>query len=617
MKESTKKRTSILIKLSVWPIKKLFPYELLDDGIESAADYIIDKLPEPLSVEDVLEDSKLRELRIPENLYELVRLNVKEILDNFDFDNSKLEQFDYDTSEATDILWEQYGEKNNFSDQEKDAIRKGLCYYLNRVAIVLFDDKNYNLQFIQKICKTESMQQIDIEKLKIVIEEIKRKLLSFEDLSPQRLTDAWPDCQAWWLLSGKKAVRYGHMDDRYSIKLFALLLGMTDPYNIIIASRRPDGLCTRLNRILKDYCDKKQITLSSIPHGYWTSFDNRIPDSLCGLSSEIRGIVFNICADDFYLASELVSNAIEQKKRENPVFPFVFNIWSDDPLTAVSTTCKIQSHNNFCGNVEFLSTISYDILCEDEKPISQKNLQAEFRHLCCNGLTLENQLSQLMYIRDNTPQIWWKIIDELACSNDLDENFLGFLTARPLHSAVQKWLSMVSNNIFSQIKNSYSLPQKLSPEDRDFLYFEVTFLLQKCNPWEREIWKQAQSNLRCFCSDSIATFLSDTDNYSNGQDYLHLDSFTIALWARYASQEAFEKMLPNLRRDDPILYWNAIVNSNYGTNCILDMLADPITQRQLSIIINQTESIQNNNDYYLNMDAYPIRDSIRSYQGEE
>lgn len=603
-----KQKKTRMIKIFAYFTKKAIPFELLQDGVDATSDYLIETLHEKVSVNEILNDSKLAELGIDISSYDFVRENIELMLDKCDFNDFMLRQYGFNIPKMAIGIFEQYAPKEDYSDIEMGAILKGMQIFLSEAISIFLENKSFIWQCFESISKTQEENKRELErKLEKAFEEIKREIQPVVS-SSGLLTDAWSNLSAWWLLSGRNVNQYGFVNDRYSIKLFTLLLGMTDPYNIIIASNRPKGLCAGLNQVLNDYRNKNQVVLDIIKDGRWSEFDDRFPDALRdNLPSKTMGVVLNLYADDSCPINSLVLNAIEKKKNENVDLPMVINIWFKNPSKALSVLQDIKNYNACSVNAEYLSVIPCDALCINESTIDAPE------PFCHDRMSLKECERELINLYNKEPCKWWRTIEWLARSNDINDNLLGFLAARPIHNAVQMWLSNISGDIISQIINSDSLSQMLSSEDKNYLYFAVYYKFKICDPQNKSTWKSIQTDLEDFCSKSAVIFLSMDNNRDGEQNNLTLDNFTIANWARFVPQETFESMLPYIKQENLTFFWIALVNSEHGISHILNMRDDQKKRNILSAIINQTET-NFNNDFYLEMDTIPIRDSIRSYK---
>lgn len=617
MKKSTQniaakavRAVACLIKVKMGELETVF-----GDGVDAGADYFINNLPSPKTVQEVLEDCKLKELRIPADHYDIVRETVEYIIkETPGLIDSDFKECAYDIKKLICMIWKHYEDehKNDFDNVTKNSVTKGLTAYFEHIIDQLCQDHSFVQNAFVKTYKNErqlNKHEQDISKIKNILNTILHDLKQlYQDTKPQSLAGAWPDCRAWWILKGRPRQDFGLMDDRYSIQLFALLLGMTDSYNIILASIRSEGLCTRLNQILEAYRNKNSISANHFPYGYWTSFDNQFPDVLDDFLPINGGVVLNICTDNLNIVEDFVLKALELKKSKEYAFPVIFNLWSENPTQAVDVVSKIQEKWNCPIKAEFLSTISYDKLCE-EKNVNSTSLQDwknQLDHICSNYSS-----GNLQAERDTNPSLWWAAIQQLAASPNSVDKINGFLAARPLHSAIQRWLDFVSPVLFSEIQDTLLLQQMIPAKDWDMLYLEIFFWLKKYDERTKMSWSNVLSQIEQFCFSSDISILTNPPKDRGEQEKKEFDTYAIAVWSRYALKEEFEQMLPVVKKE-PLLFWAAIINSNYGIDYILDMIADPQKQKLPSKILNQTEIF--GNDTLLELDTAPIRDFVRNYE---
>lgn len=180
MKEKTIKFSKAVVKGGCWILKCFIPewrfQGVLQDALDEFAEYIADNMPERKIVAEIMEDDDLRDLQVPESQYELVRQSIKTILENAKIDEATFKESEYEISQVIDYLWKGFPEKDEYSWEEQQSIKKVLYKIVEETFEVLMKNTDFLPVLLSKVEKLSNSMEIQKKETR----ELKEKICKLE-----------------------------------------------------------------------------------------------------------------------------------------------------------------------------------------------------------------------------------------------------------------------------------------------------------------------------------------------------------------------------------------------------------------------------------------------------
>ena len=420
--------------------------------------------------------------------------------------------------------------------------------------------------------------------------------------------------QVWWLPKSMAVSEYGLMEDRYSINLQTLLLGMTDPYTVILASVWKNGIGRSLEKQVYKFISRYTQEHSKKLRQHWYEYDEYFPEGEMNFIQG-EGIIINLHAntENMYELLQYILKILHQREEEAKAYKLIVNIWSQDPVIAFHALQEVWEKKTLDSSIDFLSAISYFMLAEKHKEVSRTQICQCRDQL--RRMNFPEMKKELIMYKNMKTAIWWELLKDMAESEEQEEVLLGYQAAKSYHHAIEHWME----HWMEQMGRKWCLKWKKQPEelvsrweaeDIDLFCWELYLYQKRCSEGKAAMCNELLKELRGYSSASIENLL---DMLLSREGFDDLDNTVlrpedVARWARTAENEEFQRYLPILKQKKPY-YWCAIVNSIYGLEYVLDEVFDKGKTSYAEKILNQ--KINGDRDIFQEEDVEYIRSLIR------
>lgn len=418
--------------------------------------------------------------------------------------------------------------------------------------------------------------------------------------------------QAWWLPDSTSYDECGLMDDRYSINLQALLLGMTDFYTVVLASVWKGGIGRSLENQIYQYISEHAQDYSRKLRQQWFEYDEYFPKHTINIEQKY-GIVINLCIDGKkpYEVRQRIVDILHQREERVKECKLIININSSDPRSAFDALYGVWETRaqRTEESIDFLSAISYSMLAEQRREVSWQEVKQVKERL--ERMELPEMSKELIMYRDMKTSIWWKVLEDMTESENQEEILLGFQVAKSYHPAMECWIGRLKVRWCEKWrKNPEELRCRLSLEDIDLLCWELYLYQKGCAQDTAIRWRNLLNELKDYSSESIRRLL---DMLLCRNEVMHLEVTLlqpqeVVRWACTAEKEEFEQSLPSLKTNK-VYYLSAIVNSIYGLKYVLNEIYDQRQSTYVGNVLNQ--KVSGTKDIYQKEDAAYIRSIVR------
>ena len=417
--------------------------------------------------------------------------------------------------------------------------------------------------------------------------------------------------QAWWMPESIIINEDGLMEDRYSVNLQSLLLGMTDPFTVILASVWKNGIGKSLEKRVGKYMSEHGDNDLRESRWQWIEYDEYFSDSETDLCTK-DGIVVNLHAEDknIYEFRQRILKILYLREEKSKESKLIVNIWSHSPREAFNALESIWGEKRTLEfNIDFLSTVSYSMLATQGKGVPWQDIrQTENRLSRMEG---SDKKKELILCKDMETAVWWRLTDIMAGSESQEDVLLCYQSVKSCHPAMRRWIGGLRIR-WCEIwrKHSEELINRLNEEDIDSLCWEIYLFQRGCQKDHAVRWQGLLDELKKYASGSVRNLL---DMVSGQEDTSSLESFKvrpedIARWARTATREEFRNSIPFLMKSRSY-YWSAIISSIHGSDYVLQEIWGEGRNVYAEKILNQ--NVSGKSDIYLDEDAEYMRRLIR------
>lgn len=409
---------------------------------------------------------------------------------------------------------------------------------------------------------------------KWVIEDLEAEGVSLDSTTAQPVPAETaiqlpPKTAGWWLPSSWDPLGLSPLpiDDGASLCLLSFLLARTDPYVIVLASDAEVKLVELLSeesQHLKEFADASRNT--TYTPRTWSVFQGT--SSFKGLP----GIVITISAAE----STRLRTAIDgygDLRGQEPNAAIVYCIWSDSLKAAASSAQRFANElRKQIPNVDVMAlSVRKDL---DTYDVEKAKEAADYiEELNCNQtVSPTEEVNALLHIRDEKPELWPYVLRRHADFRKGKYRILGFTAACHTQSDVETW--------FESIRPGWFQDQGVELDPFADLLFRneakrlVWGIYQKVCFEKNEELRQSWDRI---LDAQLATTPSVMDLLSllKGQE---VDADAVcpedaSQWARNASKEEFQGLLPELLKQGLPVYWAALLASPYGRPYILRELS--------------------------------------------
>ena len=377
----------------------------------------------------------------------------------------------------------------------------------------------------------------------------------------------------WWLPESTAYYGDGLMDDRYSINLQALLMGMTDSYTVVLASVWNGGI----GRGFKN-------------HQQWFEYDEYFPEHKINLD-QTHGIVVNLCSDEKkpYEIIQRVSDILRLREENATKCKLIVNIYSFEPRSAFDALYKVWEMKGNEKSIDFLSAISYSMLAEQMNDAALEEVSQIKDRL--ERLDFPEMTRELITYRDVKTAVWWKVLKDIIEFGNQDDVLVAFQAAKSYRPAIEYWINGLKVKWLAEWReHPEELICKLESEDIDLLCWELYLYQKKCKQDKVVRYRDLLYRLLDYSTESVKNLLETL--LSN--EVIHVENGfvqprDVARWARTAEQEEFERNIASLKIGKTY-YWSAILNSIYGLQYVMNEIQNQRQSIYLGEILNQNVS---------------------------
>lgn len=374
-----------------------------------------------------------------------------------------------------------------------------------------------------------------------------------------------PETAGWWLPPSWDPLGLEPLpiDDGASLCLLTFLLARTDPYVVVLASDAEVRLAELLHeesQHLKKFVDMTG-TITYTPRT-WSAFQ--------GVSSfkGLPGIVIDIPAAE-PVRIQAAIDGYGEMRNQGPDAAIVYCIWSDSLKTAASSAQRLA--NDLRKQVPNVDVMALSVRKHLDTYDAEKAQEADdyIEVLNCNqNVSSKEEVNDLLHIRDENPKFWPYVLRRHAVLRKGDYRILGFAAACYTQSDVEAWFEAIKPDWFQDQESELNPFANLLSQDKAkrLVWGIYQKICQEKNEERRQSWNRIL-DAQLAVTPSVADFFSLLKGQKVDADAVCPED--ASQWARNASKEEFQRVLPDLLYQSPPVYWAALLSSPYGLPYIL------------------------------------------------
>lgn len=365
---------------------------------------------------------------------------------------------------------------------------------------------------------------------------------------------------AYWLQSALPGNAKGIMSDRMKINAASLLIGLSSPCVLIMATNANHGIAAAINRILEEQFQARREE-PKVPNAErWSEIEDWHTEVFKGRQ------IINISARKTDLITIIKDILDKHNQRESSL---ILNIWSEKPWEAVFMVSQMKEISDISSKADFISLLGYSEILNYEENLSCDGLNA--RLAVEKTMSLSDEKQTLIFEKNNNIDWWWKNIPEYAKKGNAVEAFNGYLVAENTADAVWRWFEALPNEMANIIfcEDFIYNDMELNQSEIDHLALNAWLYLKSLNETDNNRRKVFQSIYK-YCSKKITSLIEVLENQrSLGEMLEDFSGEEIYFWADNISPEQLDDHIEELKINE-IFYWIAITRNPGGIKYIVE-----------------------------------------------